>query len=163
VKIPPAAAIRWTVGAAAVLAVSFAGTWRYLGRLERKAYDDVLMTTVEIGCEGDEVRQVGVEAFLWHTEAKACFPTLTRAEVELVGDVIFVSLFERCRNGGDAPMLNGPAMLPRYVFQVPVRWKRPGPRMYANEYAEGRVTRPRAVRVNPSCRPSGGSAPGNLR
>jgi hypothetical protein len=157
VKFPSAAAIRWTVGAA-VLAVSLVGASWYLSRLEHRAYGDALVTTVEVGCEADEIRQVGVEAFLWHTDAERCVPTLTRAEVEPVGDAIFVTLFERCRRGDDPPILTAPGVLPRYVFVVPARWKRPGPGMYANEYAEGRLTQPRAIKYHPSCGMRGASA-----
>jgi hypothetical protein len=153
VKIHSAAAIGWAAAAAVVvLGAAFVGTWRLVRRLERKAYDDVIVNAVEIGCEGDEIRQVGVEAFLWHTDPGACFPTLTRAEVDLIGDAVFVTVFKRCRNGSDPPMVKDRGVLPRYAFILPVRWKRRGPLMYANEYAPGRVTKPMPVKVTRSCR-----------
>jgi hypothetical protein len=159
VRIPSAAAIRWTVGAAVLAAALVCASW-FLSRLEHRAYGDVLVTTVEVGCEADEIRQVGVEAFLWHTDGDVCVPTLTRAEVEPVGDAIFVTLFERCRRSGDAPVLTAPGVLPRYVFVVPVRWKRPGPSMYANEFAGGQLTQPRPIKYHPSCGVLGVTAKG---
>jgi hypothetical protein len=155
--------VGWVIGVAAVvLAVSFAVTSWALSRLEHRAYDG-LVTTVEVGCEADEVRQVGVEVYLWHTDSYVCVPTLSRAEVEPVGDAIFVTLFERCRRSDDPPVLGPLGMLPRHVFTVPVRWKRPGPTLYVNEYAEGRLTKPRPIRVHPSCAAGGVGATGVAR
>jgi hypothetical protein len=150
------ASIRWLVGAVGLVG-SFAGATWFLGRMEHRAYDG-LVTTVELGCERDEIRQVGVEVLLWHTDRRVCVPTLTRAEVEPVGDTVFVSLFERCRGAADPPPVGRRGSLPRYVFVAPVTWKRPGPRLYVSEYASGRLTDPRPVRLNPSCGASGAHA-----
>lgn len=148
------------VGAAVIiLAVSFAVTSWALSRLEHRAYD-VLVTTVEIGCEAGEIRQVGVEVYLWHTDLEACVPRLTRADVERVGDGVMVTLFEKCRGTDGPPVIGPPGMLPRYVFILPVRWKLPGPVMFVNEYAQGRLTAPRPVTVNSTCWARGPGAAG---
>jgi hypothetical protein len=150
-KIGSRKALAWMVGAAAViLAVSFAVTSWALSRLEHRAYDG-LVTTVEVGCEAGEIRLVGVEVYLWHTNPELCVPRLTRAEVERVGDAVMVTLFEKCRGNDGPPAIGSSDTLPRYVFTVPVRWKRPGPGLHVNEYAAGRLTAPRPVTVNSTC------------
>jgi hypothetical protein len=160
IKIRSRKVLGWMVGAAAVvLAVSFAVTSWALSRLEHRAYDG-LVTAVEVGCEAGEIRLVGVEVYLWHTNPELCVPRLTRAEVEQVGDAVLVTLFEKCRGNDGPPVIGPPGMLPRYVFSLPVRWKRPGPVAFVSEYAAGRLTAARPVTVNSTCLVRGPGAAG---